>query len=226
MHPLFQFTNEQLRQQALTHSSYIKDNPQAGSDNERLEFLGDAILNFISGAYLYRNHPDMAEGEMTRRRSALVDEKQLARFAIALGLDTKLRLGRGVIHVGGYQNTNILSSALEAVIGAYYLDRQGDIEALRPLVEELFASVPEEVLAARSQLDPKNQLQELIQARGMTSPPTYVSERTGGPDHAPEFLTRVLIGGQLWGEGRGTSKRNAERQAAIDALAQQTRSAP
>ena len=150
MHKLLIFNDEKLLRRSLTHRSYVNENPVENGDNERLEFLGDAILNFISGEYLYRIHPELGEDQMTRRRSALVDERQLARFATEVGLDFRMRLGQGAIRDGGYQNPNLLSSTFEAVVGAYYLDHDRDIETLRPLVEQLFDSVPEGVTVARS----------------------------------------------------------------------------
>ncbi|NJO79076.1 MAG: ribonuclease III [Cyanobacteria bacterium RM1_2_2] len=219
MHKLLMFNDEKLLRRSLTHRSYINENPGEGGDNERLEFLGDAILNFISGEYLYRVHPEMGEDEMTRRRAALVDEKQLARFAIEVGLDFRMRLGQGAIREGGYQNPNLLSSTFEAVIGAYYLDNKRDIEALRPLVEQLFDSVPEGVMVVRSNIDSKNKFQELAQANGAKAPPKYVTEKLGGADHAPEFFSRVYVDDKLYGEGKGRSKKDAEKQAAEDAIA-------
>jgi ribonuclease-3 len=218
MHKLLMFNDEKLLRRSLTHRSYINENPGEGGDNERLEFLGDAILNFISGEYLYQVHPEMGEDEMTRRRAALVDEKQLARFAVEVGLDFRMRLGQGAIRDGGYQNPNLLSSTFEAVIGAYYLDNGRNIEVLRPLVEQLFDSVPKEVMAVRSNIDSKNKFQELMQANGATTPPKYVTEKLGGTDHAPEFISRVYVDGKLYGEGKGSSKKAAEKQAAEDAL--------
>lgn len=219
MHQLLMFNDEKLLRRALTHRSYINENPGEGGDNERLEFLGDAILNFISGEYLYQVNPEMGEDEMTRRRAALVDEKQLARFAVEVGLDFRMRLGQGAIRDGGYQNPNLLSSTFEAVIGAYYLDNGRNIEVLRPLVEELFNSVPQDIMAVRSNIDSKNKFQEFMQANGATVPPKYITEKLGGSDHAPEFLAKVYVDGKLYGEGRGRSKKNAEKQAAEDALA-------
>lgn len=218
MHKLLIFNNEKLLRRALTHRSYVNENPDESGHNERLEFLGDAILNFISGEYLYQRHPDMGEDEMTRRRAALVDEKQLARFATEVGLDFRIRLGQGAIREGGYQNPNLLSSTFEALVGAYYLDHNRDIEALRPLIEELFDSVPQGVIIVRSDVDSKNKFQEFAQANGATTPPKYMTEKIGGTDHAPEFVSKVYIGDKLYGEGRGRSKKDAEKAAATDAL--------
>jgi len=219
MHKLLIFNDEKLLRQSLTHRSYINENLGEGRDNERLEFLGDAILNFISGEYLYQVHPEIGEDQMTRRRAALVDEKQLARFAIEVGLDFRMRLGQGAIREGGYQNPNLLSSTFEAVIGAYYLDNKRDIEVLRPLVEQLFDSVPEEVMVVRSNIDSKNKFQEFAQANGAKAPPKYATEKLGGTDHAPEFFSRVYVDDKLYGEGKGRSKKDAEKQAAEDAIA-------
>jgi ribonuclease-3 len=219
MHKLLIFNDEKLLRRSLTHRSYINENPGECGDNERLEFLGDAILNFISGEYLYQIHPEMGEDEMTRRRAALVDEKQLARFAVEVGLDFRMRLGQGAIREGGYQNPNLLSSTFEAVIGAYYLDHNRDIEALRPLIAQLFDSVPEDVMVVRSNIDSKNKFQEFAQANGATTPPKYATEKLGGADHAPEFFSKVYVEGKLYGEGKGRSKKDAEKQAAEDALA-------
>ncbi|HEY9696118.1 MAG TPA: ribonuclease III [Trichocoleus sp.] len=218
MHKLLIFNDEKLLRRALTHRSYVNENPDESGHNERLEFLGDAILNFISGEYLYQRHPDMGEDEMTRRRAALVDEKQLARFATEVGLDFRIRLGQGAIREGGYQNPNLLSSTFEALVGAYYLDHNHDIEALRPLIEELFDSVPQGVIIVRSDVDSKNKFQEFAQANGATTPPKYITEKVGGTDHAPEFVSKVYISDKVYGEGRGRSKKDAEKAAATDAL--------
>lgn len=219
MHQLLEFKDENLLRRALTHRSYVNENPQETGHNERLEFLGDAILNFLSGEYLYQLRPEMAEDEMTRRRSALVDEKQLAQFALTIGLDLRMRLGQGAIKEGGYQNPNLLSSTFEAVVGAYYLDLNQDITLLRPLIRALFDSVPQDVFLVRSGLDAKNKLQEFAQTHGATEPPRYLTERIGGTDHAPEYRSRVYIGEKFYGEGKGRNKKNAEKTAAEDALA-------
>ncbi|MBE9058363.1 ribonuclease III [Sphaerospermopsis sp. LEGE 08334] len=219
MQELLLFNNEKLLRQALTHRSYVNENPGEGEHNERLEFLGDAILNFLSGQYLYRRHPEKGEDELTRRRSALVEEKQLAKFALEVGLDLRMRLGKGTIRDGGYQNPNLLSSTFEAVIGAYYLDNDCNVEPLKVILEPLFDSVSEDVVEPRSNVDSKNRLQELTQAQGIQEPPKYVTEKAGGPDHAPEFLSQVFVDGKELGEGKGKSKKEAEKAAAEDAIA-------
>jgi ribonuclease-3 len=216
MHKLLNFKNEKLLLQALTHRSFVNENP-GEAHNERLEFLGDALLTFLCGDYLYHRYPKIAEDEMTRRRAALVDEKQLAKFATEVDLTYKMRLGKGAIESGGYQNPNLLSSAFEAVVGAYYLDCDRDIEAIRPIVEELFDSVSRTTLKNRSNLDSKNRLQEWVQAK-FAMLPKYVTERTGGLDHAPEYLAKVFVGDKPYGEGKACGKKEAEKHAAENAL--------
>jgi ribonuclease-3 len=218
MHQLLKFHNEKLLRCALTHRSYVHENPQQGEHNERLEFLGDALLNFLSGEYLYRLHPEKGEDELTRRRSALVDEKQLARFAIEIGLDSLMRLGKGAMLEGGYQNPNLLSSTFEAVVGAYYLDKSCDIEAVRAVVEPMFDSVPPSVVESRSSVDSKNRFQEWVQRNITPSPPKYVTVQVGGSSHSPQFVAKVFVNGKQYGEGRGRNKKDAEKAAAEDAL--------
>ena len=220
MHKILRFRNDKLLRQALTHRSYVHENPGEGEHNERLEFLGDALLNFLSGEYLYRRHPERGEDELTRRRSALVDEKQLAKFALEVGLDFRMRLGKGAIRDGGFQNPNLLSCTFEAVLGAYYLDNNSDIEAVRAIIEPLFDSVPENIVVSRSNVDSKNRLQEWVQ-RNVTppNPPKYDAVQIGGLSHAPEFIAKVLVGEKVYGEGKGRNKKDAEKAAAEDALA-------
>ncbi|HLP92196.1 MAG TPA: ribonuclease III [Nostocaceae cyanobacterium] len=218
MHEILKFKDEKLLRQALTHRSYINEHPGEREHNERLEFLGDAILNFLSGEYLYQHYPEKEEDELTRRRSALVDEKQLARFALEVGLDLRMRLGRGAILDGGYQNPNLLSSTFEAVIGAYYLDNNCNVEAVREIVEPLFDSVSEHIVEVRSNVDSKNRLQEWVQRHITIEPPKYITEHIGGPSHAPVFVARVFVDGKECGTGRGRNKKEAEKAAAEDAL--------
>lgn len=217
MHQLLTFRNEKLLRQALTHRSYTNENP-GEKHNERLEFLGDAILNFISGDYLYRRYPEIEEDEMTRRRSSLVDEKQLAIFAREVGLDFRMRLGKGAIREGGFNNPNLQSSTFEAVVGAYYLDHDRNIEAVRPIIESFFGSVLPTGKEHHSNVDSKNRFQEWVQEKIGSVLPKYVTERVGGPDHAPEYLARVLVKGKVYGEGKGCGKKEAEKWAAEDAL--------
>ncbi|AUT04450.1 ribonuclease III [Nostoc sp. CENA543] len=220
MPKILKFRNEELLRQALTHRSYVHENPGEGEHNERLEFLGDAVLNFLSGEYLYSRHPEKGEDELTRRRSALVDEKQLAKFALEVGLDLRMRLGKGAIRDGGYQNPNLLSSTFEAVIGAYYLDNDSNIEAVRAIIEPLFDAVPEQIVVSRSNVDSKNRFQEWVQRNIGPTTPKYITTQTGGLSHAPEFKAEVYVGDQKYGEAIGKNKKEAEKAAAEDALSQ------
>lgn len=214
-----EFKNEKLLRQALTHRSYVSENPGTREqDNERLEFLGDALLNFLSGEYLYQRHPEMGEDQMTRRRSALVDEKQLSKFAIEIGLDLQMRLGTGAYRQGGITNPNLLSSTFEAFIGAYYLDSK-NIDSVREFVNGLFDSVPNNIVERRSNVDSKNRFQQWVQANSDNTPPKYVTIQAGGAPHKPEYLAKVYVGEKLYGEGKGSSKKEAEKTAAEDALA-------
>ncbi|MBW4573881.1 MAG: ribonuclease III [Aphanothece sp. CMT-3BRIN-NPC111] len=219
MHKLLTFQDEKLLRRALTHRSYVSENPGEGEDNERLEFLGDALLNFLSGEYLYHRHPKITEGELTRKRSALVDEKQLAKFAIEVGLDLRMRLGKGAILDGGFQNPNLLSSTFEAVVGAYYLDNNSNIEAVRTCVEALFDAVPDTIVVSLSTVDAKNRFQQWVQTNISPTPPKYVTVSAGGASHAPVFIAKVFVGEKEYGVGKGRSKKEAEKQAAEDALA-------
>ena len=215
---IFKFNDKKLLLQALTHRSFANENSGI-KDNERLEFLGDAILPFISAEYFYRRYPEMGEDEMTRRRSALGDEQQLAQFALQIGLDSQMRLSKGTLQDGGLSNPNLLSSTFEAMIGAYYLDQNRNIETIRRVIEVLFDSVPPALLNERGNLDVKNQLQQLVQLKFGHILPTYKTEKIGGSDHAPEYLAEVMVEGQIFGSGKGRGKKAAEKQAAENALA-------
>lgn len=219
MHKILEFHNRNLLRQALTHRSYVNEHPEQGEHNERLEFLGDAILNFLSGEYLYRSYPEKGEDELTRRRSALVDEKQLAKFAIEVGIKEQMLLGQGAIRDGGFENPNLLSSAFEAVVGAYYLDNNCKIDKVRKVIEPLFKSVPEDIVVSRSNVDSKNRFQEWVQRNVTTNPPKYITQQVGGLSHAPEFIATVFVDGKEYGEGNGRNKKEAEKAAAENALA-------
>lgn len=213
-----QFRDESLFIKALTHRSYVHEHPEAGENNERLEFLGDALLTFVSGEYLFRRYPDIGEDELTRRRSALVNEEQLARFALSIGLSDIMLLGRGAILDGGRNNANLLSSTFEALVAAYFLDNNRNIEAVRILVEPLFDSVPENIVVVRSNVDSKNRFQEWVQRNITTTPPKYITVQAGGTSHAPEFISQVIVGDKVYGQGKGRRKGDAEKAAAEDAL--------
>jgi ribonuclease III len=213
------FRDPLLLQQALTHRSYINENPFVKDHNERLEFLGDAVLNFLSGEFLYQRYPDQPEGELTPLRSALVDEKQLAQFAEALQLGACLRLGKGAIKEGGRHNANLLSSALEALVGAYFLDSGSDVAPVRQFVEPLFVSVVEQLAISASQINYKSRFQEWALAQ-MGQNPQYVIIGQSGPDHAKQFAAEVRVADRSYGRGFGRRKQDAEKAAAQAALEQ------
>lgn len=200
---------------ALTHRSYLNEHPEALEDNERLEFLGDAVLDFLVGAWLYNHFPEMAEGEMTRLRSALVRTEQLADFARQVGLGLAMRLGRGEAEGGGRSRPALLCGTFEALIGALYLD--AGIDAVKKLVEPKLQIAVHTIFAKNSERDPKSLLQEWIQARGYEHP-IYQTIATYGPDHAKEFEVEVLVDGRVLGRGRGHSKQAAAQMAAGQAL--------
>jgi len=207
------FSNLSLLTRALTHRSYLNENPRAMEDNERLEFLGDAVLDFIVGAWVYHRFPEMPEGDLTKMRSALVRNDQLAAFARKINLGAALRLGHGEFVSGGHSRDGLLGSTFEAVIGAIYLD--SGLDAVESFVDPMLEAERESVLTRIH--DPKSQLQEWAQAKKFGAP-HYKTVSSTGPDHAREFDVEVEIGGKVVGRGHGTSKHAAEHLAAQDAL--------
>ena len=209
------FKNLILLRRALTHRSYVNEHHEALEDNERLEFLGDAILDFVSGAWLYNHFPEMAEGEMTRMRSALVCTEQLAEFARAFELGSAMRLGHGEDQAGGRQKDILLCSTFEAVIGALYL--QSDIATVQRLVHPMLEQVSEQKILSTDSRDPKSRLQEWSQGERLGIP-KYVTATISGPDHQRMFEIEVQINGKAYGRGSGHNKQVAERSAAQAAL--------
>ena len=210
------FANKALLQRALTHRSYLNENPGYPlEDNERLEFLGDAILDFVTAEHLYHHFPEMPEGRLTNLRSALVRTERLAYFATSLCLGDYLFLGRGEDESGGRQRVAILCDAFEALIGALYLD-QG-LERTRAFIHQHIEPALEEVLASDSEKDPKSRLQEIAQSEYQLTP-TYRTIKEDGPDHAKEFTVQAIIGNKVYGTGTGMSKQNAAQAAAEEAL--------
>mgnify|MGYP000073678948 CR=1 FL=1 len=209
------FTDNLLLNRALTHRSYLNEHPDALEDNERLEFLGDAVLDFLVGAWLYNRFPEMAEGDLTRLRSALVRTDQLAEFARQIGLPGALRLGRGEMEGGGRQRQAVLCAAFEALIGALYLN--AGIPAVEAFVYPLLRQAVSDILSSNKDQDPKSLLQEWLQANGF-KPPEYRTVAARGPDHAKTFEVEVIVNGETYGRGEGYSKQMAAKQAARAAL--------
>lgn len=201
--------------EALTHPSYTNEAKGAMPHNERLEFLGDAVLELASSTYLYERFADCSEGELTKMRASLVQSETLARLARQLDLGSYLRLGRGELMGGGAERQNNLENAFEAVIGAVYLD--GGWEMARDYVARRLASEVPLVQRSHVSHDYKTALQEHIQQKRHVSIAYELVGETG-PDHDKRFTTRVLIAGQAMGEGTGRSKKEAEQQAAAAAL--------
>jgi len=209
------FTNGLLLSRALTHRSYLNEHPEALEDNERLEFLGDAVLDFLVGAWLYNRFPEMREGELTRLRSALVRTEQLAEFAAQNGFGAALRLGRGESQAGGRARQALLCATFEAVVGALYLD--SGFQTVLDFVEPLLDPVAEQIVSDNRDMDAKSRLQERVQAQGLPAP-LYRTIAASGPEHSKTFEIEVLVNGQVYGRGQGTSKQSAAQQAAEAAL--------
>jgi ribonuclease-3 len=210
------FRQPALLRQALVHSSYINENPDDPyGDNEKLEFLGDAVLGFIIAERLYRECPDSSEGEMTRLRAALVNGRTLAGIARRMGIGEALYMGRGEESSGGRNKKPNLAGALEALIAAVYLDR--GITATRKFVLRLFSREIKDVLSKSTIHDAKSRLQEIIQSRSQEAP-LYRIIGEEGPDHNKTFDVEVIIGGVALGRGTGKSKKQAETAAAQAAL--------
>lgn len=195
-----------LYEAALTHRS------ASGRNNERLEFLGDSVLNLLVAEMLYRRFPSSSEGDLSRLRARLVSEGPLAQVAQSLALGDELRLGSGELKTGGFRRESILADALEALIGAVYLDL--GLEAARALVERLAGPLMAALPAAEELKDPKTRLQERLQGRGLALP-TYTVERVSGEPHAQHFEVRCEVAPlALAAAGAGSSRRRAEQDAA------------
>ena len=210
------FHDPSLLERALTHRSYLNEHPGlALEDNERLEFLGDAVLDFVTGAWLYNRFPELPEGRLTSLRAALVKTETLAEFARRTGVDEALRVGRGEADAGGRGRLSMLADAFEAILGALYLD-QG-LGAVQAYLERLLPAEIDHVLAEERDRDAKSILQEWSQAeRGIT--PRYRTVDEEGPDHAKTFSVEVRLGDEVVGRGDGMSKQAAAQAAARDAL--------
>ena len=202
----------ELLQLALTHRSYAYENGGLPT-NERLEFLGDSVLGLVVTDTLYRTHPDLPEGQLAKLRAAVVNAKALAGIGRELGLGEHLLLGRGEETTGGRDKSSIVADTVEAVLGAVYLDQGLDVATA--LIHRLFDPLIAESAGLGAGLDWKTSLQELCAAQSL-GVPEYVVEESG-PDHMKSFRARVRVGSELYGDGRGGSKKEAEQQAASTA---------
>lgn len=221
------FNNSGLLELALTHRSFANENLDVLADNERLEFLGDAVLGFVVAEMLYRLYPTINEAQLTHLRSRLVDEKQLGKLGAELGLGEIMRLGRGTAKDGGRTNPSLLNDTFEAMLGAYFLD--AGIEAVQEYILQIFQPLAQQLvndsenyLSQTEQdtirphatfIDSKNRLQQWALANYQTKP-TYQIIAESGPDHAKEFTAQVSINGEVYGIGEARRKQEAEKRAA------------
>jgi ribonuclease-3 len=215
----YKFRNSLLLAEALTHPSLGHETQRHHFDNQRLEFLGDAVLQLIFTEYLFDHYPEFSEGELTKLRARLVSREGLRIHAESIGLGKYLMMGRGEESSGGRERASALADAYEALIGAMYLDsdyvtvRRIVLTEARALLETLDVDPPE--------ANPKGRLQEILQAISPVSP-TYPIIDQSGPEHMKRFVARILWEGLVLGEGEGKSKKEAEVAAARDALQRQT----
>ena len=219
-----QFNDQSLLLRALTHRSYLNEHPDlALEDNQRLEFLGDAVLDFVAAAWLYHHFPEFQEGRLTSLRSALVRTPTLAKFARQIKLGAHLRLGKGEEESGGHKREANLCDAFEALVGALYLD--GGLSVAEGLIYPMLSDETEHILAAELDRDPKSCFQEWSQPEmGLT--PRYRTIKATGPDHARTFTVTVCVGEEVFGKGQGRSKQTAAQAAAKAALERARRQGP
>jgi ribonuclease-3 len=211
----YTFQNTRFLEEASRHSSFVNEQHNTDMrDNERLEFLGDAVLNLVIGDLLMKRHPDLKEGSLSRMRANLVNESQLASIARNLNLGSYLQLGKGEIQTLGKEKNSILAGALEAVIAAVYLD--GGFEAAYQLIDSHFASLPDVMVPPTVTLDHKSRIQELTQMSSGEIPVYTVIDEIG-PDHDKTFRVRLSLS-NLEAEGVGKSKKAAEQDAARKGL--------
>ncbi len=211
----YQFHDPRLLAEALTHPSLACETKRAQPDNQRLEYLGDAVIQLILTEELYRRFPGESEGRLTKLRSRLVSREALCRFACHLGLGGHLRLGRGELASGGRERPSNLADALEALAGAIHLD--GGLEAARTFLFQNLGPLIDDLLGLSEEMNPKGELQECLQAIAPASP-TYRIIGQEGPDHLKSFVAEVRWEGLSLGQGSGGSKKEAEINAAAAAL--------
>src|SRR4030042_2144199 len=202
------FKDVLLLTRALTHRSYLNEHLDAVEDNERLEFLGDAVLDFLVGEWLYNRFPEMEEGELTQMRSALVQTNQLAAFNRKINLENAIRLGKGEIKNGGTFRNTLLCDVFEAFIGALFLDK--GMEEVKTFIYPLLEEAAVEIIENHKNEDPKSKIQEWAQANGFV-PPKYSTTSVNGPDHAKVFEVEVKIDNKIMGSGVAKSKQSAEK---------------
>jgi ribonuclease III len=208
------FMDPELLERALTHKSYANEN-RVPAHNERLEFLGDAVLNLEISEYLMKACPDSTEGDLSRLRASVVSEPALAAIAREIGLGAYIRLGRGEEQTGGRDKDSLLANCLEALIASVYLDAGKNVA--ESFVIHFFEEAIKKSCGARGTLDYKTELQELCQERLKQLPEYRIVSETG-PDHQKQFTVELLVKGEVYGSGIGKSKKDAEQKAAKEAL--------
>ncbi len=209
----YSFQHKELLTQALTHSSYSNEHRLGKlANNERLEFLGDAVLEIVTSEFLYKKYPDKPEGELTKLRASIVCEQTLAFCTRKLNLGSYLLLGRGEDMTGGRERASVTSDAMEAMIGAIYLD--GGFASAK---EFIYRFVLDDIEHMQLFFDSKTILQEIVQGQ-LECEPVYELVGEEGPNHNKKFLVRVLIKGQPYGMGSGRTKKAAEQEAAYEAI--------
>jgi ribonuclease-3 len=211
----YRFHNMQLLTQALTHRSYLHQSNEEGEDNERLEFLGDSVIELSVSHLLLARFPHIAEGGLSKARAVLVKEATLASLARRVGLGEALQLGRGEEETGGREKDSILAGGFEALAAAIYLD--GGYKEAFQVIEKLYTSLLEGMKGELQDQDFKTRLQEYTQ-RHLNNTPHYIVTDEEGPDHDKTFEVVISIGGKTWGMGRGRSKKEAEQRAAEETL--------
>jgi len=209
------FNNKNLLRQAFIHRSFLNEDKTAKESNERLEFLGDAILSFCTSQFLYTTYPNYPEGTLTNIRSSLVKTTSLSDAAKSLRLGDLLLLSHGEEDSGGRNNQSLLADCFEALLGAMYLD-QG-IDVVRMFLETHLFLYAQTIIDQKSYIDYKSLLQEIIQEESRISP-TYRVTKSDGPDHAKIFWVDAVVGEKILGSGEGKSKQEAEQHAASNAL--------
>jgi ribonuclease-3 len=211
----YEFKNIDFLVESLRHSSFVNENLELDiQDNERLEFLGDAVLNLVVGHMLMRRYPDLKEGDMSKMRANLVNESQLASIAQEMNLGSYLQLGKGEIQTKGWEKPSILANTFEAIIAAIYLD--GGFDAAFKIIDGHFSLLLESVVMSTVNHDFKSQVQELVQMNQQKMP-VYTVVHESGPDHDKTFRVR-LNAGEIQTEGEGKSKKAAEQNAAKKCL--------
>lgn len=209
------YTNTSLFDQALTHRSWVNEHKGVRGSNERMEFLGDAILEYIVSKAIYDLYPQKEEGYLTALRANLVNTVSLAEIATKLNIGPYLFLSKGEEDGGGRTNPSLLADTIEAIIGSIFVDR-GITEAEKFIQENILINASDK--ASKPLKDFKSRLQEAVQARGLAAP-KYQVVKESGPDHNKKFVVEVVVNGESWGKGEGKSKSTAEQEAACQVLA-------